>query len=74
MEDLIQDPTFTQETITNYASLVASGKLKIDDVPESVKTMSGFIEALQKAPTPVEQMTPYQQAQIDLAKQKAGQY
>lgn len=51
MEDLIQDPTFTQETITNYASLVASGKLKIDDVPESVRTMSGFIDALQQAPS-----------------------
>lgn len=70
MEDLIQDPTFTQETITNYASLVASGKLKIGDVPESVQTMSGFIDALERATTPVEQMTPYQQAQIELEKQK----
>lgn len=60
------DATFTEQTIANYASLVAQGKMDIDDVPKSVSQSDAFLSALEKAPWEVGKTTQdYEIKEID---------
>lgn len=46
MVDVIDKPTFEQQTISDFAKLVAEWKLWIKDIPESVKNTDLFIKTL----------------------------
>jgi len=46
VDQVIDEPTFTEQTISDYANLVSSGKLKIGDVPESIKSNANFLSTL----------------------------
>lgn len=50
MQDLIDEPTFTQESVNAWATAVASGKIDMKDVPESVKSLDSFVTAMNAAP------------------------
>ena len=50
VQETYDEATFTEQTISDYASLVAQGKLDVNDVPANVRTNESFISALEKAP------------------------
>jgi hypothetical protein len=52
VQETYPEATFTESTIANYASLVAQGKLNIDDIPADVRGNDAFISALEKAEIP----------------------
>lgn len=50
VDQIIEQPTFAEAAISNYATLVAQGKLDIKDVPDQVKNTEAFVDMLVSTP------------------------
>ena len=69
VNQILDKPTFEQQTIVSYANLVAQWKINFNDVPEQIRNTDSFAQQLWQTEFTqwqqwVEWMTPYQMATL----------